>query len=105
MVVDGSGDLGVHGSSAELFTGDLLTDGGPDERRPGQVQTRSLGHDQGVTHDGKVGTARHTVPHDRRDLRDPHCTHTCVEIEDPPEIVLIRKDLILHRQIDPGRID
>ena len=66
-------DGGVHGCAAEVFVGDVLPDGGFDQRWPGEVEPGALGHEEGVAEDGEVPAARDAVAHDRGDLRDAVC--------------------------------
>ena len=77
-----------------------LTSAGPRE-----VEPRSLGHQHRVAEHGQVGPAGHAVAHDRGVLGNALRGEHGVVAEDPAEIVLVGKDLVLHRQEDARGID
>ena len=104
-VIYRSGDLGVHARPAQLLAVHHLPDGRPHQRWPREVQPRAFGHDQRVAHHRQVRPARHAVAHDGAQLRNPLRAHPGVQVKDPPEVVLIRENLVLHRQVHARRID
>ena len=70
--IDGAADRGMHFRASKLLVANLLPDCAFDECGPCQVKAGAFGHHEFVAQDGKVTAAGDTVPHDRRNLRNPH---------------------------------
>src|SRR5579864_5037606 len=58
-----------------------------------------------IAHRRYIGTTSRTRTHDRRNLWDALTGHTCLIIEDTPEVFAIRKNISLQRQKCSSRID
>ena len=96
----------MHVAAAELLGGDLLAGRGAHQRRARQ-EDRALAADDDVlvAHRGHVGAARRATAHHDRDLRDAYRGHPRLVVEDAAEVMLVGKDLGLHRQKRAARID
>ncbi len=81
-----------------------LSNGGPDERRPSQVEPAPLGHQQLIAQHRQIAAAGHAIAEDRRDLRHAGGGQDGVVAEDAAEVVLIGEDLVLQRQKYAGRV-
>ena len=95
----------MHESAAELLARDLLPDRGLHERRSREVEPAAFGHHERVAEDRQVAAARDAVAHDRRELRDPLRRDHRVVAEDATEVVGVREDVFLQRQVDPRAVD
>ncbi len=104
-IVDRAADPRVHLGPPQLFVRHLLPNGALHQRRTGQVQPRSFGHQGLVAQHGQVPAARHAVAHDRGQLGDPGGRQHGVVAEDASKIVFVRKHVFLQRQEHPRRID
>jgi len=85
--------------------GDLLAGRRLDQGGPGQVEGAALGHEQLVAQDRQVAAAGDAVAQDGRELRHAGGGEHGVVAEDAAEVVLVRKNFILHRKKHTGRID
>ena len=88
----------MHRRAAQFLGSRLLPDGRLHQRRPGQKQSRPFGHQHRIRHHRKIRAPRNAHAHDRRDLRNSQRTHHRVVAEDAPEIIGIRKHILLQRQ-------
>ena len=88
----------MHRGAAEGFGVSFLTDGGLHKLRAGEVEAAALGHEDLVAEDGQVGAAGDAVAHDGGVLRNARGGDDGVVAEDAAEVVLVRKNLVLHRQ-------
>ena len=99
-------DARVHVAAAERLVVDVLADGGFDERRPGEIdRALLLDDDRFVAHRRHVGAAGRARAHDDRDLRDAARRELRLVVEDSPEVIAVRKDLVLHRQERAAGVD
>src|SRR5712692_10808926 len=87
----------MHLRAAEFFLFDHLTNRGFDQRRTGEIKPASLGHQNLVAKYRQVSAARNAVSHDGGELRNSGRGNDGVVSKDPAEIVLVRKNLVLHR--------
>ena len=94
-VVDGSGDLGMHGCAAEFFCGVLGADGCLHQRGTSEEESAAFRHENGVAHDWKISASSHAHAHDGSDLRDAHGRHHSIVAKDPAKIVGIGKYIFL----------
>ena len=91
--------------SPQPFVVHFLPDGGFDQVGTRQKDaTIALNNEGFVGHDGQVGTARNTRAHNGRDLDNPHGGHAGIVTENPTKMLFVRKDLVLHRQVDSGAV-
>jgi hypothetical protein len=105
-VVDDAGGAGVHVATAELLGGDHLTGGRLHQRRAAEEDRALLLDDDGlVGHRGDVGAAGGARAHHRGDLRDALGAHRGLVEEDPPEVVTVGEDVVLHRQERAAGVD
>ncbi len=105
-VVDDAGAAGVEVAAAELLGGDDLADRRLHQRRSAEEDRALVADDHRlVAHRGDVGAACRAGSEHRRDLRHARCRHPRLVVEDAPEVVAIREDLVLHRQERPAGID
>jgi len=95
----------MHLRAAEVFGINNLPDGSFHERWTGQIQAAALGHQDLVAENWQIRSAGDAVSHDGRELRNAGGGDDRVVPKDPSEIVFIGKNLILHRQKNPGGID
>ncbi len=101
-----AGNARVQIAAPEVFRADRLAGGGLDQRRAGEKdRALLLDDDRLVRHRGHVGAARGAGPHDDRDLRNSCRGHARLIVEDPAEMLAVRKHFGLVRQIGPARVD
>ena len=98
-------DLSVHPSATQFLRIDGLADRGLDQGRTGQIQLAPFGDQQGVGKHRQIGPPGHAIAHHGGVLRNAHRGEDGVVAEDPSEVVLVGKDLVLKRQEHPGGID
>lgn len=92
--------------AAQLFGSDILARGGFDQRRSAEENgARTFDDDGFIAHRRDVRAARRAGTHHRRDLRNALRRHSCLIVEDAPEVIDIGEDFILERQIRPARVD
>ena len=103
--VDGAADFRVHLGAAEGFGIDLLADRGLHQRRAGQVKLAAFGHQEFVAEHGQIRSAGDAIAHDGGVLRHAHGAEHRVVAEDPAEVVLVGKNLVLHGQKNAGAVD
>ncbi len=103
--IDGTGDLRVHGCSAQFFGIGLLPNGCLYQRRTGKEKPRAFGHEHRIGHDGKISAAGDTHAHDGRDLRNAERAHHGVVAEDAAEVVGVGEDIFLQWKEDAGGVD
>ena len=96
--INRSGDLCVHGCTAQIFAGNLLPDRRLYERWTCQIQAASLGHQQRVAQHRQVSAAGHAIAHDGGVLRNAHGTKYSVVAENPTKIIGVGKHVFLQRQ-------
>ena len=91
---------------AELLGGDDLADRGLHERRSAEEDRALVADDHRlVAHRGHVGAAGGARAEHRGDLRDALGRHPRLVEEDPPEVVAVGEDLVLHRQERAAGVD
>ena len=82
--------------ATEVLGTDHLTGGGLHQRRPAEKDGALIAHDDGfIAHGRNVGAARGARAQHRGDLRDALRAHGGLVVEDPPEVLAIREDLVL----------
>ncbi len=92
--------------SAEIFSADIFTSCGFDERRSAEEDGACAFDDDGfVAHRRDVRAARRATAHDRRDLRNLFSGHVRLIVEDATEMIDVGKDFILQGQERAARID
>ena len=94
----------MHCRAAQFFRVRLLPDGRLHQRRPGQKQSRALGHQHRIGHHRQIGAAGYAHAHDGRDLRNAQRTHHRVVAKDAAEIVGIWEHIFLQGQKHARRI-
>jgi len=105
-VVDHARDVALHEGAAELLVADLLSDRRLHEVGAGEEDgARPFDDVRLVAHDRQIGAAGDARAHDRRHLEDPLGGEAGVVVEGTPEVLLVRKDLVLHGQEDARRVD
>ena len=88
---------GMYVSATQFLGCDLLTGCRFDERRPGQINRAGPLHDDIlIAHGRHIGAAGRAHAHDYGDLWDTQSRHPCLVVKNPPEVLLVRKDLGLH---------
>ena len=106
QVVDDTGLASMHLPTTEFLSGDDLTRGGTDQRRPAEENRPFAADDDGfVAHGRDVRPARRARAHNGRELRDARLRHSGLVEEDPAEVVPVRENLVLQREISPAGID
>ena len=95
----------MHFSTAELLLIDDLSDGSFDQRRACEIQPAPLRHQDLVAQHRQIGAAGDAIAHDGSELRNPSRGNDRIISKDAPEVVLIWKNFILHRQKYAGGID
>ena len=105
-VVGHAGHAGVDVGAAQLLGRHDLAGRGLHERRTAQKdRSLLLDDDRLVRHRGHVGAARGARAHDDGDLRNAFRGHRRLVVEDPAEVVAIRKHVDLVREVRPARVD
>ena len=90
----------------ELLGGNVLAGRRLHERRPPEEDGAGALDDDGlVGHRRHVGAAGRARTHDHRDLRDARRRQPGLVEEDAPEVLAVREDLRLHRQVGAAGID
>ena len=106
QVVGDAGNPRVHVGAAQLLGADDLAGGGLDQRRPGEEDRALLAHDDRlVRHRRHVGAARRARAHHDRDLRDAFGRHRRLVVENAAEMIAVRENVGLVRQVGAARID
>ena len=90
----------MHFCAAKFFGGRFLTDGGLHERRTGEKQSGTFGHQNVIAHHRQIGTTGDAHTHDCSDLRNAHCGHHGVIAKHTSKVVGVREDIFLQRQKD-----
>ncbi|GAA3303711.1 hypothetical protein GCM10020295_52980 [Streptomyces cinereospinus] len=105
-VVGDTGHARVHLAAAELLGGDDLAGGGLHQRGAAEKDRPLAAHDDGlVAHRRDVRPAGRAGAEDGGDLRDAGGRHPGLVVEDPPEVLPVREDLVLHRQEGAAGVD
>ncbi len=106
VVIDDAGNPGMHIGAAEFFGSHHLAGRRLDQGRPAE-EDRSLllDDDRLVGHCRHIGPARGARTHHDGDLRDAGRREVGLIVEDAAEMLLVGKDLVLHRQESAARID
>ena len=106
QVVDHARDLGVHVAAAEVLGRDDFAGGRLHDRRAAEEDRALVLHDDRlVRHRGHVGAARSAGTHDHGDLRDARGRHVGLVVEDAPEVLAVREDVVLVGQVRTARVD
>jgi hypothetical protein len=92
--------------TAEILGGDDLAGRGLHERRATE-EDRAVAFDDDrlVAHRRHVGAARGARAEHNCDLRDALGGHARLVVEDAPEVIAVREDLVLQRQEGSARVD
>ena len=87
------------------FVVHFLPDSGFDQVGTRQKDaTVALNNEGFVGHDGQVGTAGNTRPHNGRDLNDSHGGHAGIVTENPTKMLFVCKYFVLHGQVDSSTV-
>lgn len=106
QVVRDTGDGAVEVAAAQFLRGDNLACGGLHERRTSEEDGALVLDDDGlVAHRRHIGASGRTGAHDDRYLGYTHRTHPGLVVEYPTEVLLIREDIRLVRQVGSARVD
>ncbi len=93
-------------AAAELLGRDDLADRGLHQRRAAEEDRALVAHDHRlVAHRRHVRAAGRARAEHGGDLRDAGGRHPRLVVEDAPEVVAIREDLVLHRQERAAGVD
>ena len=96
----------MHFATAEFLGADDLAGGGLHQRRAAKKYRALVAHDDGfVAHRRNVCAAGGARAHDHGDLRNAGRRHVGLVEEDAPEVFLVRKYLVLARQVCAARVD
>ena len=105
-IIGDPADPGMHARPAEALVVDLLADGSLHQMRARQEDAAGAVHDHRlVAHDRQIGATRDAEPHDGGDLHDAARRHHGVVSEYPAEMLLVRKNLVLHGKKHARGID
>ena len=106
FVVGNAGLAGVDVGATELLGGDVLPGGGLHERWSAEEDRAGALDDDGlVAHGRDVRAAGRAAAHHERDLGDGRRRHAGLVVEDPPEVVAVRKDVGLEREEGAAAVD
>ncbi len=98
-VVGHAREPGMHIGAAKLLGAHHLAGGGLHERRAAEEdRAGALDDHHLVAHGGHVGAACGAGAQHSRDLGNAVGRHLGLVVEDPPEVVAVGEDLVLHRQ-------
>jgi hypothetical protein len=93
-------------AATQILGADFLARRGLHKRRSGEENRPLIADNHAlVRHRGHIGPARRTAAHDTRDLRDALRAHVGLIEENPPEMITVREDLILMRQVRAAAVD
>src|SRR5438874_12492952 len=95
----------MHFRAAQFFLIDDLSDGSFNQRGAREIKSAALSHQNLVAQDRQVSATGDTIAHDSGELRYAGGGNDGVIAEDAAEVVLVRKNFILHRKKHTGRID
>ncbi|CAM3728322.1 hypothetical protein NOZE110980_12625 [Nocardioides zeicaulis] len=96
----------MHVTPAEVLGRDDLAGRGLHQRRAAEEDRALVAHDHRlVGHRRHVGAARGARAHHAGDLRDAAGRHVRLVEEDPPEVLAVGEDLVLHRQERTAGVD
>ncbi len=96
----------MHIRTTELFSGDLLPSRGFHQWRATKKNRPGSFHDDGfIGHRRDIRTSSGAGAHHCCDLRDLKGGHLCLVVEDPPEMLSVREDLVLHGEERTARVD
>ena len=105
-VIDDAGGARVHVAAAERLGVDDLAGRGLHQRRAAEEDRALVAHDDGlVAHRRHVGAAGRAGAHDHGDLRDAGRRQPRLVVEDAPEVLAVREDLVLQRQEGAAGVD
>ena len=106
VMVGHAGLAGMNVCAAEVFGGDHLPCRGLHQRRTAEEDGPLLAHDDGLVRHGRhIGAACGTAAHDRGDLGNAFRAHLGLVVEDPAEMLAVREDFGLVRQVRAAAID
>lgn len=89
-----------------LLRGDDLAGGGLHEGRAAEEDRALVADDDGlVAHGRDVGAPGRARAEHGGDLRDARAGHPGLVVEDPPEVLAVREDLVLHGQEGAAGVD
>ena len=104
-VVGDAREARVDVGAAEVLGRDHLARRGLHQGRAGEEDGALLPHDDRlVAHRGHVGAAGGAAPHHGRDLRDAERRHGGLVEEDAAEVVAVREDLVLVREVGAAAV-
>ena len=93
-------------AAAQVLGADLLPRRGFHQGRAGKENRALLLHDHCLVRHGRhIGAARRATAHHAGDLRDCLCRHVRLVEKDASEMLPIRENLRLMRQVGPAAID
>src|SRR3546814_6309253 len=105
-MIDQSGLPAVRLGAAQLLSRNLLTCRGFHQRRAGKEDRSLIAHNHGLVRHGRnIRPARSAASHDASDLENALCAHLRLIVEDAAEMLAVRKNLCLIRQVRPTRIN
>ena len=106
LVVGHAADPGVDIRPAELLGCHVLAGGCLHQRRTAEEDRAGSPDDDGlVAHRRDVGAPGGRRTHDQGDLRDPGRRQAGLVVEDPAEVITVRKDVGLQRQVGAAAVD
>ena len=106
VVIDDAGDTRMHVGAPQFFGADHFTGCRLDQRRATQKDGALLAHDDRlIAHRRHVGAAGSAGPHHHRDLRNSSGRHVGLVVKNSPEVIAIRKHILLARQMRSAGID
>ncbi len=99
VMVGHTGHRGVHLGAAERLRVDDFTRGRLDQRWAAKKDRAVAAHDDRlVAHRRDVGATSRARTHHHGNLRNVQRRHARLVVEDPTEVLLVRKHLVLQRQ-------
>ena len=105
-MIDDAAFLRVEVAAAEIFGADLLAGRGLHQRRTGEEDRALVADDHAlVAHRRDIGAAGGAAAHHASDLGDALGAHLRLVEEDAAEMVAVREDLGLVRQVRAAAVD
>ena len=106
LVVGDPADPGMNTGAAEVFRADILAGSGLHQGRAAEEDRAGTADDDGfIAHGRNVGAAGGRRAHDQGDLGDAGRRQAGLVVEDPAEVVTVREDIGLERQVGAAAVD
>ncbi|MND90580.1 hypothetical protein D3C80_826670 [compost metagenome] len=105
-MIDDAGFSAMGFRAAQFLGRNHFAGRGLHQRRAGEEDRALIAHNHRLIGHGRhIGAARRAASHHASDLRDTRRRHLRLIVEDAAEMIAVRKDFRLMRQVGPAGID